>query len=93
MPIIEAQWVERPVVTSNCSSMPEVAGDSACLVNPYDVKSIRCGLRRVIEDVAYRESLIERGRKNRERFSLNAVARQYLSLYEQLPGPKLSNHF
>jgi glycosyltransferase involved in cell wall biosynthesis len=91
MPIIEAQWVERPVVTSNCSSMPEVAGDGACLVNPFDVKSIRCGLRRVIEDAAYRESLIENGRRNRERFSLNAVAKQYLSLYEQLSGPAFSD--
>jgi glycosyltransferase involved in cell wall biosynthesis len=86
MPIIEAQWVERPVVTSNCSSMPEVAGDGACLVNPFDVKSIQCGLRRVIEDASYRESLIERGRKNRERYSLSAVAMQYTSLYERLLG-------
>jgi glycosyltransferase involved in cell wall biosynthesis len=81
MPIIEAQWVERPVVTSNCSSMPEVAGGAACLVDPFDVGSIRAGIQRVIEDGPYRESLIELGRKNRERFSLAQVARQYAALY------------
>lgn len=84
MPIIEAQWVERPVVTSNCSSMPEVAGGAACLVDPFDVMSIRQGVQRLIDDEPYRESLIELGRKNRERFTLQAVAKQYLSLYEHL---------
>lgn len=84
MPIIEAQWVERPVVTSNCSSMPEIAGEGACFVNPFDIQSIRCGLRRVIEDQEFRESIIEHGRKNRQRFSFAAIARQYLSVYQQL---------
>jgi glycosyltransferase involved in cell wall biosynthesis len=84
MPIIEAQWVERPVVTSNCSSMPEVAGQGACLVDPFDVDSIREGLLKVISDAAYRASLIEHGRKNRERFSLSEVARRYFALYQRL---------
>lgn len=84
MPIIEAQWVERPVVTSNCSSMPEVAGDAACLVDPYDVSSIRAGIKRVLDDSAYRDNLVQRGRSNRERFSIDSVAKQYLTLYEQV---------
>lgn len=86
MPIIEAQWVERPVVTSNCSSMPEIAGQGACLVDPFVVDSIRQGLQRVINDADYRESLVEHGRKNREQFSLVEVARRYISLYERLRG-------
>jgi glycosyltransferase involved in cell wall biosynthesis len=73
LPIVEAQWVERPVVTSNCSSMPEIAGEGACLVDPFDVSSIRQGLLRVITDEAYRERLLERGRRNRPRFSLADV--------------------
>jgi glycosyltransferase involved in cell wall biosynthesis len=84
MPIVEAQWVERPVVTSHCSSMPEIAGDGACLVDPFDVKSIREGLERVIGDEAYRESIVERGRKNREQFALEEVARRYIELYERV---------
>jgi glycosyltransferase involved in cell wall biosynthesis len=84
MPIVEAQWVERPVVTSNCSSMPEVAGEGACLVDPFDVGSIREGIQRVIRDTAFRQHLVEQGRGNRERFSLEEIAKQYLSLYERL---------
>jgi glycosyltransferase involved in cell wall biosynthesis len=84
MPIIEAEWVERPVITSNCSSMPEVAGAGACLVDPFDVASIRAGLLRVMSDASYRNRLIEAGRKNRERYSLREVASQYLALYRRV---------
>jgi glycosyltransferase involved in cell wall biosynthesis len=84
MPILEAQWVERPVVTSNLSSMPEVAGSGACLVDPFDVQSIRNGIVRVMSDAAYRNGLVEEGRRNRERFSLEKVARQYIELYERV---------
>lgn len=40
MPIIEANRVGRPVITSNILSMPEVAGEAACLVNPFDIENI-----------------------------------------------------
>lgn len=81
MPIVEAQCVERVCVTSNCSSMPEVAGDGACLVDPFDVQSIRAGFVRVITDVAYREQLIANGRVNRTRFELSTIAEQFLEVY------------
>lgn len=84
MPIIEAQRVERPVVTSNCSSMPEVAGGGACLVDPLDVASIREGIKRVITDKPYRQSILEAGRQNHTRFSLESIAKQYLKLYAQV---------
>ena len=84
MPIVEAQLVERPVITSNCSSMPEVAGKGACLVDPRDLPAIRAGISRIIEDSSYRESLLEHGRINRQRFSLPDVAKMYLSLYESV---------
>jgi glycosyltransferase involved in cell wall biosynthesis len=84
MPIIEAQWVERPVLTSNCSSMPEVAGLGACFVDPFDVDSIRRGIDRISCDSAYREKLIEHGRVNRQGFALAEVARRYLQLYQRL---------
>ena len=60
MPIVEAQIVGRPVVTSNCASMREVAGNAALLVDP-SVESIRNGFRKVIEDVEYREEMVLRG--------------------------------
>jgi glycosyltransferase involved in cell wall biosynthesis len=84
MPIIEAQRVGRPVVTSNCSSMPEVAGNGACLVDPLDVSSIRAGIQRVIEDQAFRESLVTNGFKNARRFEPDVIARQYLELYRSV---------
>jgi glycosyltransferase involved in cell wall biosynthesis len=84
MPIIEAQMIERPVITSDCSSMPEVAGNGACLVNPLDVAEIKQGLLRIIHDGAYREQLLAAGRLNRKRFEPNQVADQYYELYRSM---------
>lgn len=86
MPIVEANAVGRPVVTSRTASMPEVAGDAACLVDPWDVASMRDGLRRVIEDADYRRRLVEAGFRNQERFSPATVATALLSLYRELAG-------
>jgi glycosyltransferase involved in cell wall biosynthesis len=84
MPILEAQATGRPVITSNLSSMPEVAGDGACLVNPYDVNSIKEGIQKVISDNHYRQQLITNGLKNVKRFNPKTVAGQYESLYKKL---------
>jgi glycosyltransferase involved in cell wall biosynthesis len=83
LPIIEANAVGRPVITSNVTSMPEVAGSAACLVDPFDVASIRHGLDRVIHGAAYRESLIAAGFENVRRFSPEVIARQYSELYRE----------
>jgi len=84
MPILEAQTVGRPVVTSKRSSMPEVAGAGACLVDPFDVASIREGLLRVIGDAAYREDLVRKGQENVRRFEARAVARRYAEVYAEV---------
>jgi glycosyltransferase involved in cell wall biosynthesis len=84
MPIVEANAVGRVVVTSNLLSMPEVAGGSAHLVDPFDVNSIRQGILKVIEDDAYREMLIMRGYENLKRFDVNKIAQQYASIYKLL---------
>jgi glycosyltransferase involved in cell wall biosynthesis len=81
MPILEAQAVGRPVLTSNCTSMPAVAGDAAVLVDPTSVASIREGLLRLIEDDTYRNELIARGRQNVKRFDSQAIAQRYLDVY------------
>jgi glycosyltransferase involved in cell wall biosynthesis len=86
LPIVEGQAVGRPVVTSNCSSMAEVAGDSACLVDPLDVASIRAGVARVCGDADYRAELVRRGFENVKRFSARAVAEQYAALYREVAG-------
>jgi glycosyltransferase involved in cell wall biosynthesis len=73
------------VVTSNCSSMPEVAGDGACFVNPLNVASIREGVLRVILDAEFRETLVQRGYENTQRFQTHAVAAAYIHLYNLNP--------
>lgn len=69
IPIIEAFHTETPVVTSNCTSMPEVAGDAALLVNPTDADALARALFSVLSDITLRERLVERGRQRRELFS------------------------
>lgn len=84
LPIVEANAVGRPVVTSNIWSMPEVAGEAACLVDPFHVPSIRAGISRVIEDAIYREFLVERGFENVKRFKIENIAHQYEELYRDI---------
>ena len=84
LPIVEAQAVGRPVVTSNRCSMPEVAGDAACFVDPESMESIRRGILKVLQDRPYRESLIERGFENVKRFAPTLIASQYVDLYRTI---------
>ena len=84
LPIVEAQAVGRPIISSDLWSMPEVAGGGACLVNPYEVKSIRNGVLRVIQDADYRNELIRLGCQNVKRFKLENTAAQYAELYREV---------
>ncbi|MDU0371594.1 glycosyltransferase family 4 protein [Hymenobacter endophyticus] len=76
IPVIEAQACDSPVITSNCSSLPEVAGGAACLVDPFSVPSITEGLKRVHASPEYRQQLTEQGRRNGQRFSWPESARR-----------------
>jgi glycosyltransferase involved in cell wall biosynthesis len=84
MPIVEANAVGRPVLTSNLSSMPEVAGSAACLVDPFDVTSIRNGLLKIINNEEYRNNLIARGFENCKRFDAQQIAEMYFDLYRKV---------
>jgi glycosyltransferase involved in cell wall biosynthesis len=84
LPILEANAVGRPVVTSNIFSMPEVAGGAACLVDPFDPQSIRAGILRVMNDADYRACLVANGFQNVARFSAENVACQYAEIYREL---------
>ncbi len=74
IPIIEAFHAEVPVITSNCTSMPEVAGDAAILVEPTDVGMLTDALQRVASDDALRKNLVGKGRHQREKFSWDLTA-------------------
>jgi glycosyltransferase involved in cell wall biosynthesis len=84
MPILEGQAVGRVVITSNISSMPEVAGEAACLIDPYSVDSIRNGFIKLIHDEVYRNELIARGFINIKRFDPQLIANKYLEIYKEL---------
>jgi len=84
MPIVEAQLIGRPVITSNLLSMPEVAGDGALLVNPYNIDEIRKGILKIIEDANYRQTLVKNGLENAQRFDVKIIANQYANLYKEV---------
>lgn len=84
MPIIEANTVGRVVLTSNISCMPEIAGNAAHLVDPFDSSSIREGLEKIINEDAYRERLIVNGFENSKRFDVQTITRQYVDIYTSL---------
>ena len=84
MPIVEANAIGRPVLTSNISSMPEVAGDAACFVDPYSVESIRAGLLKIIGDDDFRNQLIANGFKNSQRFTPEKIVKDYYELYQEV---------
>lgn len=84
LPIIEAQATGRPVVTSNIAPMSEVAGCGACLVDPFDVMSLRGGILKVIDDNEYRSDLTDYGFHNVKRFNAEEVSRRYAEIYRDL---------
>jgi glycosyltransferase involved in cell wall biosynthesis len=86
LPVLEALARGVPVVTSTTSSLPEVAGDAAVLVDPTDVVAITEGLRRVLTDEALRADLAQRGPAQAARFSWAATARATLDVYRVALG-------
>jgi len=86
MPIVEANAMGRVVITGTTTSMPEIAGDAACLVDPFEVDEIHTGFQKVISDQIYRDQLISNGYQNALRFNKNNIASQYYDLYRRVAG-------
>lgn len=74
IPILESFCCDTPVITSNCTSMPDVAGDAALLVDPYDTKDIENALSRLMADEHLRARLIIKGRGQLKKFSWDKFA-------------------
>jgi len=72
LPIVEAQAVGKPVLTSNVTSMPEIAGDAALFVNPHDIPEIANGIDRLVNDESLQKKLIAKGLQNVQRFNWDA---------------------
>ncbi len=84
LPPLEAMSHGTPVVTSNTSSLPEVVGNGAVLVNPENVFDIRRALHRVLIDQSLREKLKQRGYEQAARYSWEASVRRIRDVYEQV---------
>jgi glycosyltransferase involved in cell wall biosynthesis len=84
LPVLEAMSMGAPVVASNVSAIPEVAGDAALLVDPTDEDAIVDALRRALTEPALRDELSERGRKRAAGFSWDATARATLDAYREV---------
>jgi glycosyltransferase involved in cell wall biosynthesis len=91
MPIIEAQAIGRVVVTSNVSSMPEIANNAALLVNPNSVYEINKSIKKIINNDNYRNDLIEKGKINITRFNPKIISRKYIDLYSKIINNNDSN--
>jgi len=86
LPVLEAMACGTPVLTSDGSSLPEVAGDAAVLVSPTDVDAIADGLRRVLDSPSLRDELSTRGIRRAAGFSWDRCARQTLEVYRRVSG-------
>ncbi len=89
LPPLEAMAHGTPVVTSNSSSLPEVAGNAALLVNPENVFEIRRGLQRVLLDSALREKMKKCGYEQAQRFSWTSSVSRILEIYREVAGTRL----
>ena len=84
MPVLEAMHWETPVICSNVASLPEVAGDAACYVDPFSEESIAEGIFRVITDELYSRELAEKGVQRLRMFSWDDSAQKLINLYKML---------
>lgn len=84
LPPLEAMACSTPVVCSEASSLPEVVGDAALMVDPWDVTGLAEAMRRAIEDETLRASLATRGLARAARFTWSRAAQELLSIYQEL---------
>ena len=75
IPVVEAMRCEVPVITSNVTSMPEVAGNAAFLVDPFNVDDIRKGLKKIAEDKSLRQDLVAKGKIRCQNFNWDNAAK------------------
>jgi len=91
LPPLEAMAHGTPVVTSNTSSLPEVAGNAAVMVNPENVFEIQRALKRTLLDSGLRERMKQRGYEQAQRFSWTKSVGRILEIYREVAGSQASS--
>lgn len=84
MPLIEAQGTGRVVISSNICSIPEIANDSALLIDPYNIPEIKKSIIKCLTNPSYCEKLIKQGLYNVERFDINHIIGDYIKIYNKI---------
>lgn len=84
MPVLEAMAAHCPVLCSNKSSLPEVAGDAACLVDVKNNHEIMAGILKISKDESYRQTLIDRGSQHFGKFTWQKTAIETLAVYQSM---------
>jgi len=88
IPILEAMACGVPVITSNVSSMPEVAGDAAILVNPKSPEEIKEAIIKILGDEDLKKEMIQKGFKQIKKFSWEESAKKLVKAFEKVHGEK-----
>jgi len=83
-PVLEGMACGTPVITSNVSSLPEVAGDAALMVDPYSIDAIADAIQRMLDDSELRASMIAAGYEQVKFFTWQRAARQLHQIYMDL---------
>lgn len=86
LPPLEAMACGTPVITSSVSSLPEVVGEAAILVDPKDVGALASALQRILKDRQLREELSRRGRERAKLFTWDQTAEKTLEVYRLVAG-------
>ncbi|OKH31819.1 glycosyl transferase family 1, partial [Calothrix sp. HK-06] len=89
LPVLEAMTLGAPVVSSNCSSIPEVAGDAALLINPSEPLELAESILKIISDSHLRQELIIKGKERAKLFTWERTARETLQAYRSLVEPRV----
>lgn len=83
LPILEAMACGTPVISSNCAAMPEVAGDAALLIDPYDTEALAQAMTQILKDSSLRNDLQRRGWAQVKRFSWNQAGAETADILSQ----------
>ena len=84
LPLLEAMASGCPILASNLSSMPEIAGGAACLVDPHDAEAIAQGMVKLAEDRAYANELVEKGKARAKQMTWRACAHRTVEVYREM---------